>query len=888
MTDCSNIKYFSQPDLWNKAPVEGQTIVADDIISMIPDNIHSILDVGCGNGTVINRLNKKWDTFGCDISEVALRHVNAIKTVADISNLPYPDNAFDLVISSDVIEHIADDVYEQALFELSRVAKRYVLIAVPYEELLEAAEVVCPKCTFSYHAHLHQRSYSIEQMTQLFNKDFGVKQIKLSGERWLYYDENLVKNRRNLTEIDYPFESALCPKCKTRRGNVDYSPSSKEIARRFDSLQAMLSLNNIQPLPNKSEILVLFERGIKSIEIDTNFNEYIKPDNLAEINFSLLKPCQNIPNYPDKIMCIKDSSNIILAIPQLPKSLKIKKGRCRSIEIYDSVKECYLNCKYLTEDTLNIPQVPNDARGSLVRFSGYTSDLVLISSFSYKRSKEEILSICFSDNGQMQKELLLELEKITAIANELELKRATLNTQVISLQESNEQQARTFASESAHLQEVNQGLIELVNKLELELDAINLSMLKNKKIDDKENTKSILIFSHMYPRDYNKAGGIFVHEQVKSLRARGIDARVVSGEPFWINTCNPLKIIRALKSYKKNVIEAWDEYDGVPVLRLPYIVSNILPFQYHAFTYTQGILRHTKWIYNTFKFTLIHAHTAYLDGSAAAKVASYYKVPFVITEHTGPFKTLTRTPYLRRKTEKSIKKADSLIAVSDSLLKEMSQQIASIHLCNAIVVPNVVDTELFTIQPTDRRRQNPTNCIKMLWVGHFVPVKRVAVLLKAFSMAIHACESTFQFHLKLVGSGDGEQVARELAKNLGIDTLIEFAGHANRNDLVSHYNSCDFLIISSESETFGVVAIEAMSSGCPVLTTNCGGPEEIITHQSLGAIVDKSAEAIAKGMQDMANRIHDFKPELIQRVAQLRFSREQIGEQLEEIYDCLL
>ena len=71
---------------------------------------------------------------------------------------------------------------------------------------------------------------------------------------------------------------------------------------------------------------------------------------------------------------------------------------------------------------------------------------------------------------QQVKELLLELEKIPAIANELELKRAKLDTQVVSLQESNEQQAKTFASESAQLQGVNQGLIELVNKLELECD----------------------------------------------------------------------------------------------------------------------------------------------------------------------------------------------------------------------------------------------------------------------------------------------------------------------------------------------------------------------------------------------------------------------------------
>lgn len=162
MEDRADVRYFSQETLW-KPPVAEQVAVADDLIALIPAEVRSILDAGCGNGTVTNRLADRWEVLGCDLSESALRHVRAPTMVVDLAAIPLPDKAYDLVLASDVIEHLPDAIYQQALHELSRVAGRYILIAVPHEELLEAAGVVCPGCGAGYHAHLHQRSYEIRE-----------------------------------------------------------------------------------------------------------------------------------------------------------------------------------------------------------------------------------------------------------------------------------------------------------------------------------------------------------------------------------------------------------------------------------------------------------------------------------------------------------------------------------------------------------------------------------------------------------------------------------------------------------------------------------------------------------------------------------------------------
>lgn len=389
----------------------------------------------------------------------------------------------------------------------------------------------------------------------------------------------------------------------------------------------------------------------------------------------------------------------------------------------------------------------------------------------------------------------------------------------------------------------------------------------------------VLVFSHMYPRDYHAANGIFVHEQVKALRKSGLDVRVMSGEPFWINTFNPFKILILFRRYLRTNNLNWEMFEGVPVIRFPYCVSSyFLPFQTRALTYTHGAVKCLANLQSRFDFELVHAHTSYIDGSAGTKVAALYQVPLVITEHTGPFNLLTRTPYLKKKTRAAVNSAKHVIAVSQSLLSDVCSQLAMNNANKFSVIPNGVDPSHFKMGPFKSSER-----ILALWVGHFVEVKRVDVLLRAMAAAIKIEARLF---LRLVGTGELEKDLRLLAKKLGIESHVEFAGFADRDQLHIHYQQSHFLVISSDSETFGVVAIEALSSGRPVLTTNCGGPAETVCHKELGLVVEKSVDAIANGLVNMAGRVvrGEFVPEDISRMAEERFGFKRISAKLIEIY----
>lgn len=1042
MSERSEFRYFSQSDLWSRGPVSEQLAVADDLISLVPDCVSTILDAGCGNGTVTNLLHPRWRVVGCDLSETAIKHVAAPALVADLCAIPFPDRQFDLVLSSDVIEHLPDSIYTRALAEIARVSSRYILVAVPYREILKAAEVNCPACGARYHAHLHQRSYSVADVVDLFAPDFAAVDVRLSGEPWIFEDQWLVEAARNFSGLDYPFEDGVCPECSSRRGYIEQPDSSKRILRRFEALQAMQVAEGIREIPDSSEILVLFERGAV---YSGNFTLSKAEQSFCSqaVSWQELTAQDNPVNYPRGVRRIKSDADYgVLSIPRRPKTIHLVAGSVDAVEVYDHVRCNYVICPTTQQGlTFQIPPVPFGPHGCILRMLHPSDDLHL--HFEVEATElSEILNCCLGDDPMTSRvreslhslsmlaeeresarsslEILLqEKEKkldehaqamavLNALANELERKRSEIESSFTRLSLLSSNQEKQLQSQSQRLsdllteycradaerKELHAELMvirqqdeshrikieelslaldqanQLACRLELSRDAleagdkrwqflfgqleeklVNMTCLANSlesrreelesclrardeqaknlneyangleaqcqllesKIEsmsitmedlvserddnrafvdamriysrrDRESSAAphcrVLILSHMYPREYNEVGGIFIHEQVKALRSQGIDARVVSGEPFWINTLNPILIRRAVASYRESVPSEWDEYDEVPVIRFPYIVSSLLPFQAHATTYSHGLMRFTNWLHSDFPFELVHAHTAYTDGSAGRRLAQSLNLPFVITEHTGPFSILTRTRYLRRVTQKSLNAADRVIAVSSALLSDIRKQIRLRSDIDARVVANLVDTEFFRA-----REKTQNGLINILWVGHFVPVKRVPVLLEAFATAF---QSEPLLRLRLAGDGEGLADARMLADKLGILSVVEFVGRASREQLVDYYRECDFLVISSEGETFGVVAIEAMSSGRPVLTTNCGGPEDIITHPGLGHVVGMSVEALSDGLLFMARRRQDFRSNVIRKTAEFKYSGVSVARQLAAIYSELL
>jgi SAM-dependent methyltransferase len=182
---------------------------------MIPSDVQTMLDVGCGEGDFLNNfVNKKIKTFAVDRDLQVLAYTHAPKSLAFIGSLPFSEEAVDMVTCMEVIEHLPHGLYEMALLEISRVAKKYILITVPYKQDLKLMMVQCPFCFSRFNHYLHIRSFDEEKISQLLgNQDWVSQSTMLINEKFDYHlPSPFVHFYRLIFVKEMPFETK-CPIC---------------------------------------------------------------------------------------------------------------------------------------------------------------------------------------------------------------------------------------------------------------------------------------------------------------------------------------------------------------------------------------------------------------------------------------------------------------------------------------------------------------------------------------------------------------------------------------------------------------------------------------------------------------------------------------------------
>lgn len=447
--------------------------------------------------------------------------------------------------------------------------------------------------------------------------------------------------------------------------------------------------------------------------------------------------------------------------------------------------------------------------------------------------------------------------------------------------------------------------------------------------------KRVLVVSNMYPSVQHQAGGIFVHEQVKALRHRGLDARVVTGKPVWLSGRRPLTALRLARGAARERWPGWVAHEGVPVARFPYLVGAWSRPWLHPVFYAGALRRWLPALEQDFPYDLVHVHTAFLDGRAGTAAAQHRSVPMVLTEHTGPLSMVTSDARWRRHTQAGVDGADRLIAVSEALRRDMLEQLQIAHPDRLAVLPNGVDTSFFDpAQAAATAASGPAKAediqrvlhllaarleqqaeplatgtgiacairdtledlawmpepelpgtgdpaIRALWVGHHVEVKRGDRLLDAFAVALRQQPA---LQLTLLGNGPLEPMLRQRADTLGVADRVHFLPAADRRGVRRAMAHADFLVLPSQSETFGVVVIEALAMGLPVLATACGGPQDILDDPRLGLLVSNTLEGITHGLERMAADLASFDRSTIRLLAVERFDYARLAARLEAVY----
>ena len=161
-------EYYEKFD-WDNAKLDQK--IQDKIgliIKAIPQDVKTVIDVGCGDGTISNELNTKFDVTAIDRSFNALKYVKAKRIQASAESLPIKSNSIDLVFSSEMIEHLPENIFINAVYEIKRISNKYIFLTFPNDENIEKQVTQCTKCDYNFNKSYHLRSININIIKELF------------------------------------------------------------------------------------------------------------------------------------------------------------------------------------------------------------------------------------------------------------------------------------------------------------------------------------------------------------------------------------------------------------------------------------------------------------------------------------------------------------------------------------------------------------------------------------------------------------------------------------------------------------------------------------------------------------------------------------------------
>lgn len=381
----------------------------------------------------------------------------------------------------------------------------------------------------------------------------------------------------------------------------------------------------------------------------------------------------------------------------------------------------------------------------------------------------------------------------------------------------------------------------------------------------------ILILPSAYPTEDAPLRSTFFKEQAIALKEAGHEVGVIYSETRRITGIN----FNTLKKFHFQIEDKKEE--GINTIRLKgwniFMMRNSLGVNLWI---KQSVKLFNIYTKKYGKPDLIHVHCGLYGGAAAAIIKEKYNIPYIITEHSSNVLNGTMDEYHRGLLEKGYNNANYLISVGEKLKEKMKG-----YTHNKIeVIPNIVNTEKFL--PNNEVKEG---VFRFLSVSFLNPNKNVDLTIKAFNKAFKNKENV---ELYVAGDGSERLKLESLVKDLGIESKVKFLGKVKREDLPSFLKTGDAFVLPSKYETFGVVYIEALACGLPIIATKCGGPEDFY-REDLGYIIDVGdEEALCDAMIKIIENRDKYDSTSMSKYVKNRFSKEVIVKKIEEIYEVIL
>ena len=288
------------------------------------------------------------------------------------------------------------------------------------------------------------------------------------------------------------------------------------------------------------------------------------------------------------------------------------------------------------------------------------------------------------------------------------------------------------------------------------------------------------------------------------------------------------------------------------------------------------------------KLDIIHAHYAIphaISGILSKNILKDSKVKLVTTLHGTDITLVGLEPAYHPLIKYSLDNSDAVTAVSQYLRTNTEQHFnpeKKIH-----VIYNFIDIEEYKRNPCSHIKKSiaPNGEKILIHISNFRPVKRVQDTIRILAEVI----KTIPTKLILVGDGPERSDAEKLSRELGVSEHVKFLG--KQHALVDLLSAADIFLLPSQSESFGLSALEAMSCGTPVVASNIGGIPEVVIHGESGYVaefgdVDRMAKYVI-GLLTNNKKWASFS-ENARRIAVEKFDCKHIIPKYENLYKELI
>ena len=387
-----------------------------------------------------------------------------------------------------------------------------------------------------------------------------------------------------------------------------------------------------------------------------------------------------------------------------------------------------------------------------------------------------------------------------------------------------------------------------------------------------QNTKKqhILVIPSWYPCYPGDIGGSFFREQAIALKMACFKVGVIFPQMRSLKN-----ILETTNGVKKEVD------DGVNTYRDSFL--NFTP-RCNSIMQKNWLKRGEKlfelYIKDNDKPDLIHAHSLFNGGLLAHRLNKKYNIPFVIAEHSSAFLRGLVSDNQVIHARSAVNDAAYCIAVSNELGGVLNGKFKTKKW---IYIPNIVSKAF--LDADFKKISNNESGFRFINICFLEKNKRVDILIRAFDIL---CRKFSNIELEIGGVGPELRNLKKLTRRLGLEDKIRFHGRLTRSEVLERVSDADAFVLSSDYETFGIVVIEALALGKPVIATKCGGPESIVTGD-VGFLVDKNSPGdLASAMALLHKNGENYNPRRIRDYCVREFSEGSVIRRLAVVYNNIL